>query len=183
MASPSASRTIGHTTISTAKFKSRTMRRIIATCAASFCPKNAASGSTMLNSFATTVATPRKCPAREPPSNLSLSPSTVTQVVVGRTLLSAALPYISSTLGANNNSTPSRSNNSQSHSNVRGYFPRSSFAPNCVGFTKIEAATTSDPSRAARTNDKCPSCSAPIVGTNPTRFPASRKPREALRIS
>ena len=37
--------------------------------------------------------------------------------------------------------------------------------------------------RAARTSDTCPSCSAPIVGTNPSRLPAPRKAREALLIS
>ena len=44
------------------------MRRSTATCAASFWPKNALSGATMWKSFATTVATPRKCPGRDAPS-------------------------------------------------------------------------------------------------------------------
>ena len=37
------------------------MRRITTACWASFWPKNARSGPTELNSFATTVVTPRKC--------------------------------------------------------------------------------------------------------------------------
>src|SRR5580692_4128443 len=176
MASPSASRTMGQATISAGKFRSRTMRRTIATCAASFCPKKAASGSTMWNSLATTVVTPRKCPGRERPSSLSLKPSTVTQVT-------APAGYISSTDGANSNSTLSPCSSSRSRSNDLGYFARSSLAPNCVGLTKMEAATRSEDERAARTSERCPSWSAPIVGTNPRRFPAPRMARDSARIS
>src|SRR5580693_139124 len=175
MASPSGSRTIGQATISTGKFRSRTMRRTMATCAASFCPKKAASGSTMWNSLATTVVTPRKCPGRERPSSLPLSSSTVTQVI-------APAGYISSTDGANSNSTPSFSNRSRSCPKSRGYFDRSSLGPNCVGFTKIDAATISQDAFAALTRDRCPSCSAPMVGTNPNRLPR-RVARQAARIS
>ena len=41
-----------------------TMRRMIASCCASFSPKYAPSGWTICSSFITTVATPRKCPGR-----------------------------------------------------------------------------------------------------------------------
>ncbi len=37
--------------------------------------------------------------------------------------------------------------------------------------------------RAARTRDKCPSCSAPMVGTNPNRLPPRRAARHAARMS
>ncbi len=47
MARPSGSRTIWATTISTGMFRSRTIRLMMATWAASFCPKTAISGSTM----------------------------------------------------------------------------------------------------------------------------------------
>src|SRR5580700_3334757 len=176
MARPSGSRTIGQATISTRKFRSRTMRRTMATCAASFCPKKAASGSTMWNSLATTVVTPRKWPGRERPSSLLLSPSTVTQVT-------APAGYISSTDGANSSATPSLSRSSRSRSKLRGYFARSSLSPNCAGFTKIDAATASQEALAACTSDKCPSCSAPMVGTNPNRLPPRRAARHAARMS
>src|SRR6185312_9794534 len=57
-ASPSASRTVGTTRISTGTFRSRTRFLITATCCASFWPKYARSGRTRLNSFRQTVATP-----------------------------------------------------------------------------------------------------------------------------
>src|ERR1700722_624912 len=91
--------------------------------------------------------------------------------------------YISSTEGANNNSTDSFSNSARSRSKSRGYFCKSSRGPNCKGFTKIDAATTSHEAFAARTSDKCPSCSAPMVGTNPNRFPLRLASRHAARIS
>ncbi len=37
--------------------------------------------------------------------------------------------------------------------------------------------------RAARTSERCPSWRAPIVGTNPSRFPTYRGARDAVRIS
>ena len=60
-ASPSASRTVGTTSMRTGRSRSRTIRRRTATCCASFWPKNATSGATMLNSLQTTVQTPSKC--------------------------------------------------------------------------------------------------------------------------
>ena len=57
------------------------MRRITTTCWASFWPKKATSGATMLNSLQTTVQTPAKCPApRSAPSSTSESPPTLTVV-------------------------------------------------------------------------------------------------------
>ena len=67
MARPSGSRTVGPARISTGKFRSRTMRRMTRNCWPSFSPNTAMSGSTMLNSLATTVATPRKWPGRVAP--------------------------------------------------------------------------------------------------------------------
>ncbi len=55
-----SSRTVGTPTISTPKFRSRTMRRIRASCWASFCPNSAASGRVRCNSLATTVSIPSK---------------------------------------------------------------------------------------------------------------------------
>ena len=60
IASPSGSRVVGQTTISSGKFRSRTICRMTAACWASFCPKYALCGWTALNNLATTVVTPRK---------------------------------------------------------------------------------------------------------------------------
>ena len=60
-ASPSGSRTVGQTSIRTGMSRSRTSLRITSACWASFWPKYATSGPTMLNSFVTTVVTPSKC--------------------------------------------------------------------------------------------------------------------------
>ena len=57
------------------------MRRTTTTCWASFWPKNATSGATMLNSLQTTVQTPAKCAGpRSAPSSTVPRPSTVTRV-------------------------------------------------------------------------------------------------------
>ena len=72
---------MGQTTISVARRRSATMRRRTATCAASFWPKKARSGSAAMSSLATTVATPRKWPGRDAPSRRSLRPATSTKVV------------------------------------------------------------------------------------------------------
>src|SRR5579872_27175 len=167
IAKPSFSRTMGQTTIRTSKSRSRTILRTMAACAASFWPKTARSGCTMLNSLATTVVTPRKWPERERPSSLSLNPSTVTQVEVPG-------GYISSTDGQNATSTLSACSRAESFSRVRGYLEKSSLGPNCMGLTKIETTTRSDCVCAARTSDRCPSCSAPMVGANPMRLPDRR---------
>ncbi len=67
-ARPSVSRTVDTARISTGTFRSRTRRRITASCCPSFWPKYARWGRTRLNSFKQTVATPRKCPGRAAPS-------------------------------------------------------------------------------------------------------------------
>ena len=55
------------------------MRRMTATCWASFCPKYATSGPTMLKSLVTTVLTPAKWPGpRLAPSSTSEIPGTET---------------------------------------------------------------------------------------------------------
>ena len=61
--------------------RSRTIRLTTATCCASFWPKYATSGATMLSSLLTTVQTPAKCAGpRSAPSKTSLSPVTWTVV-------------------------------------------------------------------------------------------------------
>src|ERR1051326_6081968 len=62
----------------------------------------------------------------------------------------------------------------ESFSASRGYLEKSSFGPNCVGFTKTDVMTTSACARAVRTRERWPWCSAPIVGTKPTRLLAWR---------
>ena len=74
-ASPSASRTVSTTRISTSRLRSRTSCFRTATCCASFRPNHAICGRTMLNSFRQTVATPRKWPGRCAPSSPSAAPS------------------------------------------------------------------------------------------------------------
>ena len=59
-ARPSGSRTTGQHRTSTGIDRSRTIRRITASCCASFSPKYAEHAPTVSNSLATTVATPRK---------------------------------------------------------------------------------------------------------------------------
>ena len=105
-ASPSSSRTVGSTRISRSRFRSRTMRRITAACCASFWPKYARCGRTMLKSFRQTVATPRKWPGRASPSAPALARR--------RPRLRSPAGYISSAAGANRTSTPSASAISQS---------------------------------------------------------------------
>ena len=57
------------------------MRRTTTTCCASFCPKKATSGATIVKSLQTTVQTPAKWPGpRSAPSSTSPSPPTVTVV-------------------------------------------------------------------------------------------------------
>ena len=51
---------------------------------------------------------------------------------------------------------------------------KSSLGPNCVGFTKILTTSASHRNRAARMRERWPSCSAPIVGTNPMVTPSRR---------
>ena len=78
IARPSGSRRVGATMIFTGKFKSAAMRRMMAACCQSFAPNTATSGSTRLNSLATTVVTPRKCAGRDAPSMLCDNRSSTT---------------------------------------------------------------------------------------------------------
>ena len=65
--------------ISTGMHSSSTMRRMTASCWKSFSPNTATSGSTMWNSFATTVLTPSKWPGRNSPSRMRDSAGTSTR--------------------------------------------------------------------------------------------------------
>jgi len=64
----------------------------------------------------------------------------------------------------------------------RGYAVKSSLGPNCVGLTKIDAIAASVSWTARSTKDMCPACSAPIVGTNPTRRAPSRHARTSETV-
>ena len=70
----------------------------------------------MVNSFATTVATPSKWPGRDAPSQSSLTPRTDT-VVDGA---AGHDGYISSTLGTKAKSVPASAHTRRSRSSVRG---------------------------------------------------------------
>ena len=104
---------MGQPTTVTFMFKSATMRLMMASCWASFCPKKARCGCTMLKSFVTTVHTPRKCPGREAPHSESVSVSMTTKVLW-------AGAYMSSTSGWKTTSTPWRSQMRASRSRSRG---------------------------------------------------------------
>ncbi len=67
----------------------------------------------MLNSLATTVATPAKWVGRDAPSMVAASSGTITDVAVGR-------GYISSTDGVNSTSTPAASDRAESAGRSRG---------------------------------------------------------------
>ena len=120
---------------------------------------------------------------------MRLGPDTVAafiaEPVVGATGGAVTAPegYISSMLGANRRSTRSCSSSARSRSKLRGYLPRSSLAPNWMGFTKRETATRSHCAFAARTRERWPSWSAPMVGTRPRRLLSDGGPRLAARIS
>jgi hypothetical protein len=128
----------------------------------------------MTNSLVTTVATPSKCPGRCTPQSGSASDPT-------RTRVCSPAGYISEGVGANTASAPAAVSFATSPSRSRGYFARSSVGPNCVGLTKIVAATNCARARASETRRRCPSWSAPIVGTRPTRLPEARAPAHASR--
>ena len=76
---------------------------------------------------------------------------------------------------------------SRSVCTVLGYCARSAGSSNCVGLTKILTNVRSFSARLRLTSDRCPSCSAPIVGTKPRLNPARiwrRRPmRHADRLS
>src|SRR5712692_6486760 len=74
---------------------------------------------------------------------------------------------MSAASGKNKASTPAADNFSLSASSVRGYFAKSSFGPNCLGLTKMEAITGEQSRLARSTSATWPACSAPMVGTKP----------------
>src|SRR2546430_1759789 len=68
----------------------------------------------MLNNFATTVQTPRKCPGRDLPSSVFEREDSSTNT-------DRSSAYISATLGRNKRSTPAFRQNSSSIFSKRGY--------------------------------------------------------------
>ena len=80
IANPSGSRTIGQLTISTGKFRSRTICRITASCAASFCPKKQV-GLHDVEQLADNCGDTLEMPGRERPSRRSLISATSTAVL------------------------------------------------------------------------------------------------------
>ena len=74
-ARPSASRTVGTPITRTGRCRSAAMRVTTCNCCQSFSPKKPNSAPTWPNSLATTVATPRKCPGRDAPSQPSAGPA------------------------------------------------------------------------------------------------------------
>src|SRR5205823_2429723 len=151
IASPSGSRTVGQPTTETGNDRSAAMRRITASCCQSFSPKYASHGPAMLNSLATTVATPAKCVGRDAPSIAADTSATEIDVSVG-----VPNGYISSTLGCRITSTPADSHIKASRSKSRGYVARSSFAPNCSGLTKIVTNVTSQDDTDRSINERWP---------------------------
>ena len=118
----------------------------------------------MLNSLATTWQTPLKCPGRCLPSS--------TRAKAGRSTTTSGTPgrYISSGGGLKTRSTPALSHFARSASIGRGYFVKSSCRPE---LRRVDENAHRDPGRLAggptSISDKCPACSAPIVGTSATR--------------
>src|SRR5439155_21859832 len=115
----------------------------------SFWPKYATSGRTISNSLATTVATPAKWPGRAAPSSGSpISPGSMRILSPGG--------YISSTLGTNAAATPAASSVARSFASWRGYLVKSSFGPQCGGWTKIDTTGASVSRFARPTGVRCP---------------------------
>src|SRR5688500_6306329 len=83
----------------------------------------------------------------------------------------------------NTTSAPRERTLAVSPSISRGYFARSSFGPNCNGFTKMLTTTKSAAFRAVSISRRCPSCRAPIVGTNAMRLPRARAAATTFRTS
>ena len=149
IAKPSSSRIIGapRTCIVFQRwFELATICRIKKSCWASLLPNTERSGFTKSNKRATTVSMPSKWPGREAPSNDS--PTGPACWVIW-----FPFGYTSSTSGANKTSTPAADSFSASSCSVRGYFSKSSAAPNCSGFTKIETTTKSDCASAMSTSE------------------------------
>ena len=90
------------------------MRLTRQNCWMSLSPNTVTSGLIRLNSLATTVSTPSKCPGRASPSKTApIRPAT--------TLTSGAEGYISPSAGAKTKSTPASSHLSRSDAIGRGY--------------------------------------------------------------
>src|SRR3989449_8303088 len=128
----------------------------------------------MFRSFVTTVVTPPKCPGRESPSYRRVRRCTETAV-------SKSGRYISWARGRKTASTPPDRQRRRSCTSERGYRSKSSSGPNCRGFTKMLTATASQASLAARISKRCPSCSAPMVGTSPIVTPSRWSLRDQVR--
>jgi hypothetical protein len=165
MASPSGSRTIGQATISTGKFRSRTMRRITASCAASFCPKYAASGSINMKQLGDDRGHTAKMPGRERPSSFSLSPSTTTQVTRRWSRDTSLRP--AARTESRRPLFPATGNRAQTGADISTNLPPAQIE---WGLQRWKRRPHRTALRAARTSDKCPSCRAPIVGTSPSRL-------------
>ena len=80
------------------------------------------------------MATPSKCPGRKAPQSGSARLPT-------RTRVCSPAGYIAVAFGAKTTSQPAEPSFATSPSRSRGKRAKSSFGPNCVGFTKIDAAT------------------------------------------
>ncbi len=63
--------------------------------------------------------------------------------------------------------TPNAANLSESICSCRGYFSKSSFGPNWVGLTKMDATTTSFSALACRTSVRCPVFFDPVRQCRP----------------
>ena len=142
------------------------MRRITASCWASFMPNTPMSARVMLKSLFTTSNTPWKCVGRDLPhitleSFDSLKPTL------------ASGEYISSGVGRKTRSAPSAPQRARSAFSLRGYAAKSSLGANCAGFTKIETMIRSAFACALRMSERCPSCRKPIVGTIAMRSPSA----------
>ena len=174
IARPSGSRTIGAMSSVIGKLRSRTSARSSVACCKSFWPKTATSGCTRLNSLDTTVSTPAKCPGL-------IAPSQRSAIASGTTLTTRGPGYITVASGTNAIVAPCDSAPARSAASVRGYVARSSVGANCSGLTKMLSTTQSHRARARSISDKCPACSAPIVGTKPTRIPEARAAATATR--
>ena len=121
-----------------------------ASCCASLRPNTATSAREALKSFSTTVRTPAKWIGRNAPHITFESFDSTSETV-------ASAPYISSGVGAKTASTPSARRSAKSRFSSRGYWAKSSFGPNCVGFTKTETTTRPAFFFAMRTSERWPS--------------------------
>ena len=133
LAKPDASRTVGPATISTGMSKSRTICRISVSCWWSFSPKIAYVGCVRLEQLHDDRQNTRKM--RGPGDSLVLAAKFTW--IDGDFGIAVRVHHVG--VGANTRSTEFAAHRARSSSNVRGYLARSSFAPNCKGFTKMVA--------------------------------------------